>query len=539
MRLLATMVIVAGALTSASALGNSAETDVQKTFSNPILPGFHPDPSVTRVGDDYYLATSSFEWFPAVPIFHSKDLVNWELINYAVSKPEYLSALNEVEKSRGIYAPTLRYHDGWYYMITTCVKCGDNFYVKTQDPAGEWSAPVWIEGDRGIDPSLFWDDDGKVYYTGTGILDKSKADWINANGIWIQEIDLETGKLLGSKKQLTYGHAVNARWTEGPHIYKRDGYYYLMVAEGGTGEDHAVTIFRSESVTGPYVANYKNPLLTHRHLGSNSAIHSTGHADMIETQNGDWYAVMLGKRRFDGLSPLARESFLTPVSWEDGWPVFNPGVGLLQLEEVRPNLPWTPLDTKSARDDFDQAGLRKEYNRLRAQSQDWAEANNGMLSITLKPDQLGQEFQQPAMLVRRIQHPQYTASLKMKFSSENANEEAGLVIYRDYQHYYSVAKKANSLELTAVNDGEVNVLASIPYKPADAVIKVEDTGNALTFYVGESESALKVMAENVDASYTSDDSAGGFNGPMVGMYASANGVTSSSHAEFDWFEYQP
>ena len=201
------------------------------TFKNPILSGFHPDPSICRVGDEYYMVNSSFEWFPGIPIYKSKDLINWKLIGYGITRPEQMQFADGLQDSRGIYAVTIRHHDGLFYLITTCVQCGGNFYITAKDPAGPWSDPVWLHS-QGIDPSLFWDEDEKYYYVGHGNMSR-KSDWPDKNGAWMQELDTKQGKLVGKRVQLTHGHASNARWTEGPHIYKINGKYMLLVAEGG------------------------------------------------------------------------------------------------------------------------------------------------------------------------------------------------------------------------------------------------------------------------------------------------------------------
>jgi len=345
------------------------------TFKNPILSGFHPDPSICRVGDDYYLVNSSFEWYPGLPVYHSNDLVNWELIGYGISRPDQVELPTGLGDSRGIYAPTIRYHDGLFYLITTCVNCNQNFYITAENPAGPWSDPVWLDS-RGIDPSLFWDDDGRCYYTGhaniTGI-----NDWPMKNGVWMQELDLKQGKLVGKKVQLTHGHANNARWTEGPHLYKIDGKYMLMVAEGGTGFHHSVTVHHSDSIWGPYVPNHANPVMTHRNLGKDFPIHSVGHADIIQTQEGDWRAVMLAKRQEVGHTLLSRETFLTPVRFEMQenvlTPVFNPGKGKLLPEDKRPDLLWWPVKKEPAMDDFSGDKLSLVWNFLRTPYTKWYE----------------------------------------------------------------------------------------------------------------------------------------------------------------------
>ncbi len=509
-----------------------------ETYTNPIIPGFFPDPSIIRVGEDYYLANSSFEWFPAVPLFHSKDLVNWQPIGHAITNPDYLPLI-KVGKSRGIYAPTLREHKGTFYMITTCVQCGDNFYVTAKDPRGPWSKPIWIKGAKGIDPDLFWDDDGKAYYSGAGILDKATAPWKDANGIWQSEIDLKTGTLIGEKRQLTHGHATNARWTEGPHIYKINGRYMLMTAEGGTGMDHAITVFESKDVTGPYVPHHKNPVLTHRNLGKNYPLNSTGHPDLVQTQNGEWYGVALAKRNFQGFEMLARETFLVPVTMEDGWPVFNPGHGKILDVDKRPNLPWTPFPKLPARDEFTDKQLRFEYNQLRNPASTWYALKGGQLIMDVRPESAAKDLVNPSMLVRRIQHHHYSASTKLRFNAAKPTEIAGLVVYRDYSNFYQLVKNNNSISLSYVRKDKVTEVATIPYTDKTVVMRVDSDGLKMQFSVGADESSLQPIGESITSTITSDNVANGFHGPYVGMYTSSQGEPSKLKASFDWFEYQP
>nr|WP_299337590.1 glycoside hydrolase family 43 protein [Allomuricauda sp.] len=508
------------------------------TFENPVLPGFYPDPSVVRVGEDYYMVNSSFEWFPGMPIHHSKDLVNWELIGYGLHRPDQVELPEGLLDSRGIYAVSIRYHDGLFYLITTCVKCNGNFYITAKNPAGPWSEPVWL-GSRGIDPSLFWDDDGTCYYTGhaniTGV-----NDWPNKNGVWMQVLDFEQQKLIGERKQLTHGHAKNARWTEGPHLYKIDGKYMLLVAEGGTGFHHAVTVHHSDSIWGPYIPNHSNPVLTHRHLGNDFPIHSVGHADLVQTQNGEWWSLMLAKRKKDGFSFLARETFLTPVRFEDQegimTPVFNPGIGHLQFEQTRPNLPWSPSPKKPKRDEFNTDSLTLEWNFLRTPYSKWYALKNGKLSIELRPNVLD-SLTNPSLVARRIQHHDFLASTKMDFKSKKKNVVAGLVIYRNSTNHLQLLKEGDALILLKTKKGVKVEISRVPYPHKELVLQVEGHNTESTFRYGPTLNELKTLAEKVDLTVVSDEVAGGFNGPYVGMYATSNGKQSKKNANFDWFEY--
>lgn len=278
-------------------------------YHNPILAGFYPDPSITRAGDYYYLVTSSFAWFPGVPIFRSRDLVNWTQIGHVLDRPSQLG-IDTAGVSRGIFAPTIRHNDGTFYMITTLVDTGGNFVVTATDPAGPWSEPTFL-GFDGIDPEIFFDDDGRVYVLNNGPPVETPR-YEGHRAIWIQEFDPKARAMVGSRKVLING-GVDIRtkpvWIEAPHVFKVDAWYYLIAAEGGTADQHSEVVFRSRAVSGPYTPYAGNPILTQRHLdpARPDPITSTGHADFVETPNGEWWAVFLGIRPY-------REDF-HPAMW--------------------------------------------------------------------------------------------------------------------------------------------------------------------------------------------------------------------------------
>ena len=296
-------------------------------YRNPIISGYNPDPSICRVGDDYYIVNSSFEYFPGVPVYHSKNLVNWELIGNCLDRKSQL-LLEKCKPSGGIYAPTLRYHDGTFFMTTTNVSHKGNFIVHTKDIKKGWSEPVWID-QGGIDPSLLFDDDGTVYFLSTATDEQGEA------GIFMCEINPFTGEKLTESVVISRG--CGGRYAEGPHLYKWFGKYYLMLAEGGTEYGHMETMLRSDFPYGPYEACPHNPILTHRD-DMREEIYCTGHADMMEDHNGNWWMVCLAIRPCEEksnrvlLHNLGRETFLAPVVWdEEGWPVVG-DKGLISLE---------------------------------------------------------------------------------------------------------------------------------------------------------------------------------------------------------------
>jgi len=463
-------------------LSNQPEKEISSHFlNNPILPGFHPDPSICRVNDDYYMVTSSFTWYPGLPIYHSKDLVNWQLIGHAIDRPDMVK-LNGLNDNDGIYAATIRYHEGIFYLITTAVNGGGNFYMTATDPKGPWSDPVWLKDAAGIDPSLFFDDDGKCYYTGNYWI--RQKSWPSQCEIWMQELDLIQKKLVGERKTLTYGHANNAAFTEAPHLYKINGKYILMTAEGGTDNHHAVTVHQSDSLWGPYISDIRNPVLSHRHLGDNYPIQAIGHADLVQTQYGEWYAVALGKRMIDGHNPLARETFLCRVDFVNASPVFNPGHGIVLSKLQRPNLPWTPVARKPVRDDFDGDELAIDWYFIGTPHKTFYELKRSQLNLFLRPEAVDDQ-ESSAMIVQKIRHHRFTAMTKLKFNTQKENEQAGLIIYRTVNGYYSFLKDKSGIVLMKKHLGQKEVIAQVPYDQSEVYLKVTGNGLDANFSFGE------------------------------------------------------
>ncbi|HEY0041899.1 MAG TPA: glycoside hydrolase family 43 protein, partial [Flavisolibacter sp.] len=344
-------------------------------YSNPILSGFYPDPSICRVGNDYYLVNSTFSYFPGIPVFHSTDLVSWKLIGHVITREEQMDFTGK-GVSRSIFAPTIRYHNGLFYVTCTMIDGKGNFVVTAKNPAGPWSNPTWLPID-GIDPSLFFDGDGKCYITYNSIPPDNVSLYDGHRTIRINEFDYKNGKVLGENKIIVNGGTDLSKkpsWIEGPHIVKKFGHYYLISAEGGTGADHSVVAFRSKNIFGPYTSYEKNPILTQRHIkGRKHPITSTGHADLVELPDGRWYTVFLGTRPYEGdYYNTGRETFLTPVVWENEWPLINPGVEDLQYSYPVPFPSKTRKATGSKysgnfsyKDDFAGKALSKDWIFLR------------------------------------------------------------------------------------------------------------------------------------------------------------------------------
>ena len=514
---------------------------------NPILPGCHPDPSICRVGPDYYLITSTFEYFPGLPIQHSRDLVNWRPAGHVLGRPGQLP-LDGVRPSGGLYAPTLRHSGGVSYVVCTLVdgtRETGNFVVTAPHPTGPWSDPVWLDEAEGFDPSLFFDDDGRAWFLGTRPI--PGAEPAGRTEIWMREFDPVRLCLTGPEHVLFSGALVDAVWAEGPHLFRQGGYYYLLLAEGGTEHHHAVTVARSAQVTGPYQNNPGNPVLTHRHLGRAQAVVGTGHADLVQTPAGDWYAVLLARRPYGGpFCNLGRETFLASVTWEDGWPVVNPGAGrlLAQFPAPLPQHPWPP---EPPVDDFDAAVLGPTWSMLRTPREEIFSltARPGHLRLRLRPEVIT-EAANPSFVGRPQQHMSFTARAVMDFEPAAASDCAGLVLLRDPDHQIRLVVTAAALPPGETGQKVVRVIVrrgsgdEIADEAALAAgrtyLAAEAAGQDYTLRAAQDPARWQTLA-TVDGRLLSPAQVGDFTGAYLGMYASSNGNSSSGHADFDWFEY--
>ncbi|WP_373232966.1 glycoside hydrolase family 43 protein [Cohnella sp.] len=517
------------------------------TFRNPILPGCYPDPSICRVGEDYYMVTSSFEYFPGVPLFHSRDLIHWRQLGHVLDRPSQLD-LDGTPCSKGIYAATIRYHAGLFYMITTFVESATgarrNFYVTTDNPAGSWSDPVWLEGAPGIDSSLFFDDDGRAYFMANR-RPPSGQQYPRHMEIWLQEVDVTNGTLIGESYSLWDGALKFVHAQEGPHIYKVNGYYYLLIAEGGTGHTHSVSIARSERLTGPYEGCKSNPILTHRQLGRQADIVNVGHADLVETQDGEWWMVCLGSRPYGGYyRNLGRETFLVPISWEDGWPIVNPGKGIVELALPRPSLPGRRWSTLPTCDHFDGETLDYRWNFLRTPRGDFWSLQarpEGGLSLRLKPETITR-FENPSFVGRRQQHMNFSVRTAMSFVPVGEGEAAGLVLLQnnDYQFrcMYEWVEGRRTVRLIERRGGVERMLAEHPVDADRVYFKVEAVGQQYRFAYALRSEAWIDLGGDADGTILSTDVAGGFVGAYIGLYATSDRHPSDNAALFEWFEYK-
>lgn len=512
-------------------------------YLNPILAGFYPDPSMVRVGEDYYVVTSSFAYFPGVPIFHSRDLVHWTQIGSVLDRPSQLN-LDGAGISRGIFAPVIRHFGDKFYMITTIADrgAGGNFFVTAENPAGPWSNPVWLPGIDGIDPSFFSDDDGKAYVVNNG-PPVGPPLYEGHRAIWMQRFDVDSQRMVGLRRLIVNGGVDLAKkpiWIEAPHIFRKDGRYYLICAEGGTADQHSEVVFRSDSVWGPYLPYEHNPILTQRQLDSSrpNAIGTAGHADFVETQNGEWWAVFLATRDYtDNVYNTGRETFLLPVKWVDGWPVILTGSETVPYAHTRPNLPLQlapPIPTSgnfTIRDEFDGDSLPPYWEIIRTPQERWYDLGStpGSLTLRARPAGFGPSSQ-PSFVGRRQQHMYATATTAMRYAPLANGDEAGIVAFQNDEHYFVLAiARVNGatrvhLERRAGPSptGSAPVIASAPLELASnqpVYLRITARGARYDFSYATRPNEWKLLQGDADGTILSTRKAGGFVGTMFGLYA--------------------
>ncbi len=508
---------------------------------NPILSGFYPDPSICRVGEEFYLVNSTFSYFPGVPIWRSRNLADWEQIGNILDRNSQLP-LTGCRHSNGIFAPTIRYNNGVYYMITTNISGGGNFIVTSDKPEGPWSEPYFLgEEAPGIDPSLFFDTDGTCYYVGT----RPNPEGVRYNGdweIWVQKLDLDTMKLTGQSFAIWKGALREVIWPEGPHLYRKEEYYYLMIAEGGTGPNHAVTVARSKDITGPYENNPNNPILTHRHLGKDYPIIYVGHGDLVDDTEGNWYMVMLASRRCEGYVGLGRETFLAKVVWEEDWPVVNPGVG--KLEDIV-ELPYADESNRvpKVQSLMDLGPNKYDVVTLRNHQSEFYCNENGRVRLRFLPPTM-KDLESPAYLGFRQLGYEYEANLKFEFSGLGETEEAGLVLLQSNEYHMLFRVKTEGqaegnvmLQVVKCVNKEEHLLAE-EVLPAEEIksdtakryglrLKMRGYGQKADF-IRINGADERILAYAVDIHEMSTEVAKGFVGNTIGVYASSCGVESQN-----------
>lgn len=543
------------------------------TIQNPVLPGFHPDPSILRVGRDFYIATSTFEWWPGVRIHHSRDLVHWQHLSYALTRKSQLDMRGNPD-SAGIWAPCLSYRDGLFYMVFTNVrsklggyKDTPNYVVTAPHPSGPWSEPVYLHS-RGFDASMFHDDDGRSWVLS---MQWDHRPGQNAfHGILLQEYDHEKRCVTGPVKNIFPGTSLGV--VEGPHLYKRDGWYVLLTAEGGTFYEHAVTIARSRSIDGPYELSPHHPLLT-AWQKSPAGLQRAGHASLVDTPDGEWYMAHLCGRplewrdnppasppdSYDGLHcNLGRETALQRIEWTaEGWPRLAHGDNAPRTEVPAPKLAPAPVEREPVRDDFSATTLSGHWNTLREP------ADASWLSLSARPGHLRlvgrcslmSTFDQ-SLVARRQQHFDCEAETVVEFEPVVFQQMAGLVAYYNtqnhaYLHVSHDEERGGRVLRLSVNDHGKLREAAAPIAIGNAPrvwLKLRFEGEALRFSYALAEDDWRPFGETLRAAILSDEHATrfddgfprsfGFTGNYIGL-ACQDLSGSGLHADFDYFDYSP
>ena len=522
---------------------------VAQDFKNPVLPGFHADPSVCRAGDDFYLVNSTFQYFPGVPVFHSKDLIHWEQVGNCLTRPSQLDLTGLYKQDNpelgwtnaGVYATTIRENKGRFYMVTTVFPSRRHFYVWTDNPAGEWSEPIVIDFAIGsCDPTLYFEGD-KCYFL-----------WKEGD-IKICEIDVETGKKIGEIHHL--GTGLGGRYPEGPHIYKKDGYYYLLLAEGGTEQGHHVNILRSRNLFGPYEPNRANPILSHFNMEmQNSEIQGLGHADLVQAPDSTWWMICLGYRTSGYLlHVMGRETMLAPVRWdENAWPVVN-GNGTLTTDMHCTTLPQVPMPLDPVREEFNYVKRDVPADSYSSIGLPWGWHSIGnpdysRYSLTerkgwlrLKPTTTTlDKATSPTFVARRQTEKVFTATTLLDASHIGEGMQTGITAYAAPLNHYDVIVEKRDGKLYAKSNIRIGELAhcdkEVPLNSNKVYLRI--TSDAAYYYMQVSDDGKRFQTlGKMDFRYVSTEVIGGFTGVMLGVFAQCTSP-DNMYADFDWFEYK-
>lgn len=501
-------------------------------YYNPILTGFYPDPSICKVGNDYYMVNSSFEYLPGIPVSHSKDLVHWEKIGYCITRKSQMEYAG-CKASDGLWAPTIRYHKGTFFVVCTRVFNSQkhNFIVTSSNPAGEWSDPVWLEQD-GIDPSLFFDEDEKVYLTSNGW--GKHHDPLGRTIIQQSQIDIKTGNYIVPPQVISYGSG--GRCVEGPHLYKINGIYYLLLAEGGTELGHMVTVFRSDTPWGPFTPGPDNPILTARDEG-NPELSGTGHGDLIQDEKGNWWMVFLCYRISTvKYHHLGRETALVPIEWKDGWPVVPNGKCPSAYIHI-PQLPDIPENHQEEvfTDNFEKDDLGLEWNFSRTFLKSYKICSQDKKLLLYGDEANLSSRNQSTFIGRRQCHMEMTFRVEITFSPNNENEEAGItVLCSDRAHYDLGIIKRQSKKLVklhkVIEDMETSTEAEIP-EQGSVILAIATDKERYYFKVILQNGQILELGTGM-TKLLSTEVIWGFTGVYLGLYATGNGCKSTAPAEY-------
>lgn len=523
----------------------------QEHFLNPILAGWYPDPAIADDGKgNFYMVHSTFAFYPGIPVFHSRDLVNWKQVGNVIHRPEQID-YSGFGVSRAIFAPDISYDNSTFYLTCTMVDGKGNFVMTAEDPAGPWSDPVWLPEVSGIDPGLFFDENGKSYLVYNSEAPNNEPLYDGHRTIRMIEFDKETLQTIGDNRILVNGGvdiSTKPVWAEGPRIYKLNGYYYLMTAEGGTAVNHSEMVYRNRDINDEFVPYEENPILTQRHLDPDreNPITSAGHADIVQHPNGDWYGIFLAVRPYeDDFYNTGRETFLTPVKWVDDWPVFD-----LHGEEIKYAYPLPegveideslpPLNGNfSFEEDFSGSELPLNWMMLRNPTTNWYDLKKHETGIVLKtrPETVTGKAN-PSFLGHRQQHLKGEASIAILFEAEQDNEKAGLLAFQNEEHYYylAVSTENNTPVLQLFRGEELLEYLRLDLNTAEIEMKVKFNKDIYTFHY-KSADTWKNIGGEVDGKFLSTKKAGGFVGVTIGPYTTSTNEASDNEAYVRWFRY--
>lgn len=501
-------------------------------YRNPVIPGFHPDPSIVRVGRDFYAVNSTFSWFPGLPILHSTDLVNWRIIGNAIDRPGQLD-FSGLGTNRGLFAPAITHHDGRFWIVNTCIECGGNFVITAENAAGPWSDPVWLDF-GGIDPSLYFEADGTAWIVYND-APPGEPEYEGHRALWLQQFDPVAMKVLPKRTLLVdkgVDPATKPIWAEGPHIYKVGAWYYLLTAEGGTADQHSQTIYRSRALQGPYVPGPMNPILTQRDLPADrpDRIEATGHADLVQLDDGSWWGVFLATRPFAGQSTLmGRETFLLPLTWQDGWPRFLDKGAAVPLQRAAPKLPASPPSQWAQwREEF-LSPLSEEWIGLRTPGPvpQW-QVTDGALHMAAGSAPAG-SLGRPAFVGRRLRDHKAEFTTRLAFTPERRGDFAGLLAFMDESHFLAAGKEQGRmvvrLRTSAQQGTSGEIVAETPLETqAPLELKLAlNGGTAAVFYRAEGSNVWQQVGGSINVEPLASVHAGLFTGLVVGPYAFSPG----------------
>jgi xylan 1,4-beta-xylosidase len=519
---------------------------------NPILAGFYPDPSVLKVGPDYYLINSTFAYFPGLPVFHSKDLKNWQQIGNVISRPSQMNFMGH-RMTRGLFAPAISYNNGTYYVTCTLIDRGGNFVVTSKDPAGPWSDPTFLPEVRGIDPSLYFDG-AKAYIIYNSDAPENKPLYSGHRTIRMYEFDPIKLSVVGEEKILVNGGVDISKkpvWIEGPHFIKKDDWYYLYAAEGGTSVNHSEVVLRSKDIWGPFTPYEHNPILTQRDLPADrkDPVTSTGHAQFVEGPDGKTYAIFLAVRPYrDNYYNTGRETFIAPVEWKDGWPIVDPDHNEVQYFY---KTGYKEIKQKNARPQSGNFAYSLSFDKeldpallfLRTvDSSSFSLSKANGLTLSLKPETC-MDLGNPSFIGKRQQHLFCTAETALEFTAKSQAEKAGLIIFQDEKHFYYLCKSlvdgkaVVQLFKSSTESKTMDLLTQASVMSDKVQLRIDAEGELYSFRYAVKPNEWILLKDKVDGTFLSTQVADSFIGCLFGMYATSSGEPTSAKASFKYLKY--